>query len=78
MSDDLQSTGDFDDEMSEYLQTFLDETDIQAGRLQNIDVLAVSGGAMFAAAVPTFWLGLNLMFVFAVVLGWLAQRLDRL
>jgi peptide/nickel transport system permease protein len=31
---------------------------------------AVSGGAMFAAAVPTFWLGLNLMFVFAVVLGW--------
>ena len=31
----------------------------------------VSGGAMFAAAVPTFWLGLNLMFVFAVVLGWL-------
>lgn len=30
----------------------------------------LSGGAMFAAAVPTFWLGLNLMFVFSVVLGW--------
>ncbi|MEM1069123.1 MAG: chemotaxis protein CheW [Planctomycetota bacterium] len=29
MSNDFQSSGDFDDEMSEYLQTFLDETEEQ-------------------------------------------------
>lgn len=29
-----------------------------------------SGGAMFAASIPTFWLGLYLILVFAVGLGW--------
>jgi len=28
-----------------------------------------SGTAMLAASVPTFWLGLNLMLIFAVILG---------
>jgi peptide/nickel transport system permease protein len=31
----------------------------------------VSGLAMFAASVPTFWLGLYLILIFAVTLGWL-------
>jgi peptide/nickel transport system permease protein len=31
----------------------------------------LSGGAMFFASIPTFWLGLNLIFVFAVTLRWL-------
>lgn len=30
-----------------------------------------SGAAMFAASVPTFWLGLYLILIFAVGLGWL-------
>ena len=30
-----------------------------------------SGASMLAASVPTFWLGLNLMLIFSVVLGWL-------
>lgn len=30
----------------------------------------ISGLSMFFASVPTFWLGLNLMFVFAVMLKW--------
>ena len=30
-----------------------------------------SGGAMFAASIPTFWLGLYLILVFSVGLGWL-------
>lgn len=30
-----------------------------------------SGGAMLAASVPTFWLGLYLILIFAVSLGWL-------
>lgn len=30
----------------------------------------ISGLSMFFASVPTFWLGLNLMFVFAVLLKW--------
>jgi peptide/nickel transport system permease protein len=30
-----------------------------------------SGAAMLAASIPTFWLGLNLMLIFSVVLGWL-------
>lgn len=34
-----------------------------------IDQLS-SGGAMFAASIPTFWLGLYLILVFAVGLGW--------
>lgn len=35
-----------------------------------IDQIA-SGGAMFAASIPTFWLGLYLILIFAVTLGWL-------
>jgi peptide/nickel transport system permease protein len=31
----------------------------------------ISGVSMFFASVPTFWLGLNLMFIFAVRLKWL-------
>ena len=30
-----------------------------------------SGASMLAASMPTFWLGLNLMLIFSVVLGWL-------
>jgi peptide/nickel transport system permease protein len=30
-----------------------------------------SGASMLAASIPTFWLGLNFMLVFSVVLGWL-------
>jgi len=30
-----------------------------------------SGFAMFGASVPTFWLGLNMMIIFAVILRWL-------
>lgn len=30
-----------------------------------------SGLSMFFASIPTFWLGLNLMILFSVVLGWL-------
>ncbi len=30
----------------------------------------LSGLSMFFASVPTFWLGLNLMFIFAVMLRW--------
>jgi len=30
----------------------------------------LSGLSMFFASVPTFWLGLNLMFIFAVILRW--------
>jgi len=32
---------------------------------------ACSGGSMLAASMPTFWLGLNLMLIFSVMLGWL-------
>jgi len=32
---------------------------------------ACSGASMLAASMPTFWLGLNLMLIFSVVLGWL-------
>lgn len=35
-----------------------------------IDQLS-SGGAMFAASIPTFWLGLYLILIFSVTLGWL-------
>lgn len=35
-----------------------------------IDQLS-SGGAMLAASIPTFWLGLYLILIFAVGLGWL-------
>ena len=31
---------------------------------------ATSGGAMFFASIPTFWLGLYLILIFAVGLGW--------
>ena len=30
----------------------------------------ISGLSMFFASIPTFWLGLNLMFIFAVLLKW--------
>jgi peptide/nickel transport system permease protein len=32
---------------------------------------ACSGASMLAASMPTFWLGLNLMLLFSVILGWL-------
>ncbi|MFP4645991.1 MAG: ABC transporter permease [Candidatus Acetothermia bacterium] len=35
-----------------------------------IDQLSL-GFAMLGASIPTFWLGLNLMLLFAVILGWL-------
>jgi peptide/nickel transport system permease protein len=44
---------------------------ISAVRYNSIADQTFSGGAMLAASIPTFWLGLNLMLVFAVILGWL-------
>ena len=44
---------------------------ISAVRYNSIADQTFSGGAMLAASGPTFWLGLNLMLVFAVMLGWL-------
>jgi len=44
---------------------------ISAVRYNSIADQTFSGAAMLAASIPTFWLGLNLMLVFAVILGWL-------
>ena len=44
---------------------------ISAVRYNSLADQTFSGGAMLAASMPTFWLGLNLMLLFAVILGWL-------
>ena len=44
---------------------------ISAVRYNSVADQTFSGAAMLAASMPTFWLGLNLMLVFAVILGWL-------
>jgi len=44
---------------------------ISAIRYNSITDQTFSGAAMLAASMPTFWLGLNLMLIFSVVLGWL-------
>ena len=44
---------------------------ISAIRYNSVADQTFSGAAMLAASMPTFWLGLNLMLIFAVVLGWL-------
>ena len=36
-----------------------------------------SGASMLAASMPTFWLGLNLMLIFSVVLGGSPVRASR-
>ena len=44
---------------------------ISAVKYNSITDQTFSGAAMFGASVPTFWLGLNLMLIFSVLLGWL-------
>jgi peptide/nickel transport system permease protein len=44
---------------------------ISAVRYNSIADQTFSGASMLAASMPTFWLGLNLMLLFAVILGWL-------
>jgi peptide/nickel transport system permease protein len=44
---------------------------ISAVRYNSLADQTFSGAAMLAASMPTFWLGLNLMLLFAVILGWL-------
>lgn len=44
---------------------------VSAVRYNSIADQTFSGGAMLAASMPTFWLGLNLMLLFSVMLGWL-------
>ena len=44
---------------------------ISAVRYNSVADQTFSGSAMLAASMPTFWLGLNLMLLFAVILGWL-------
>ena len=44
---------------------------ISAVKYNSVADQLLSGSAMFGASVPTFWLGLNLMLIFSVVLGWL-------
>ena len=44
---------------------------ISAVRYNSVADQTFSGAAMLAASMPTFWLGLNLMLLFAVILGWL-------
>ena len=44
---------------------------VSAVRYNSITDQTFSGGAMLAASMPTFWLGLNLMLFFSVMLGWL-------
>ena len=43
---------------------------LAAARHNSVLDQTISGVSMFFASVPTFWLGLNLMFFFAVVLRW--------
>ncbi len=44
---------------------------ISAVKYNSVADQSFSGAAMFGASVPTFWLGLNFMLIFSVVLGWL-------
>ena len=44
---------------------------ISAVRYNSVADQTFSGASMLAASMPTFWLGLNLMLLFAVILGWL-------
>lgn len=44
---------------------------IAATRHNSLIDQITSGGAMFAASIPTFWLGLYLILIFSVGLGWL-------
>ena len=44
---------------------------VSAVRYNSVADQTFSGAAMLAASMPTFWLGLNLMLLFAVILGWL-------
>ena len=44
---------------------------ISAVRYNSVADQTFSAASMLAASMPTFWLGLNLMLIFSVVLGWL-------
>lgn len=44
---------------------------ISAVRYNSVADQTFSGASMLGASVPTFWLGLNLMLIFSVILGWL-------
>jgi peptide/nickel transport system permease protein len=44
---------------------------VSAVRYNSLTDQTFSGAAMLAASMPTFWLGLNLMLLFSVMLGWL-------
>ena len=44
---------------------------ISAVKYNSVADQSFSGAAMFGASVPTFWLGLNFMLIFSVLLGWL-------
>ncbi len=44
---------------------------VSAVRYNSLADQACSGVSMLMAAMPTFWLGLNLMLLFSVMLGWL-------
>ena len=43
---------------------------VTAARHNSVFDQCISGLSMFCASIPTFWLGLNLMFIFAVSLKW--------
>ncbi len=44
---------------------------VSAIRYNSVADQTFSAASMLAASMPTFWLGLNLMLIFSVVLGWL-------
>jgi len=47
---------------------------ISAIRYNSVADQTFSAASMLAASMPTFWLGLNLMLIFSVVLGWFPAR----